>query len=254
MVGQLLDNAVDALEGAAGRVAVQVIPAGTESAEEADLNYAADELAWLEVRDTGRGVPANVRPRLFEPFFTTRPGKRGLGLSMVLGVIRGHRGAIRVQSTPGEGTGVRVGLPVSAAPAEAPAKPTVAANRRPEQPTVLLADDEETVLDVVTRLLQSQGCQVIPARDGEQALQRYRESAGAVSLALIDMTMPRQDGEQVVRHLRALAPDLPVVLMSGFPETDLGPRYADLGLAGYLQKPFRLPAIVALLRELGVVG
>lgn len=254
LVGQLLDNAVDALEGAAGRVMVRALPAGTESAEAADLNYATGELTWLEVRDPGRGVAADVRPRLFEPFFTTRPGKRGLGLATVLGVVRSHRGAIRVLSTPGEGTTVRVGLPASSVPAAADATPAAPAEGGPGQPTVLLADDEETVLDVVTRLLQSQGCRVIQARDGEQALERFREIAGAVSVALIDMTMPRQDGERVVQQLRALAPDLPVVLMSGFPEADVAPRYADLGLSGYLQKPFRLPAIVALLRKLKVVG
>jgi PAS domain S-box-containing protein len=115
--------------------------------------------------------------------------------------------------------------------------------------TVLVADDEETVLDVSSRLLRSAGCEVIVARDGEEAVARFRSWPGGIQLALIDLTMPRLGGDATLRELRRLAPALPLVLMSGYAERDVAPRFADVVLAGYLQKPFRLPALLDLLRR-----
>jgi len=219
-----------------------------EAPEHPDLSYAApgSSLVWFEVRDAGHGMGPDVLARAFEPYFTTRPGRQGLGLPAVLGVVRGHGGAIQTTSAPRQGTTVRVGLPAAPEPVAAP----VQAGPPPAgPPTVLLADDEETVLDVVSRLLASLGYKVIPARDGEQALEAFRANASEVRLALIDLTMPKLAGDGAARRLRDLSATLPVVLMSGFPEADIAPRFADVPLVYYLQKPFRLPALIDLLRR-----
>jgi PAS domain S-box-containing protein len=246
LIGHLLDNAIEAA-GPMGRVSVRALSSRPESLDAPDFDYASGPLVWLEVTDDGPGIAADVRPRLFEPFVTNRPGRQGLGLAAVLGIVRGHKGAIQVSSHPDEGTRVRIGLP-AAEPATA-APPAPAPEPRPGQPLVLLADDEATVREVVTRLIESLGCKVIAARDGEEALALFRQHADAVRLAIVDLTMPRMDGEPTMRQLRAESSGLPLVVMSGYPEADLSPRFADLGLAGYLQKPFRLPALVAVLRQ-----
>ncbi len=241
LLARLLANAAEAGGGTALRILA-------EAPDRPDFSYADPgvALAWFEVRDAGHGMAPEVLARAFEPFFTTRPGRQGLGLAEALGVVRGHRGAIQVVSAPGRGTSVRVGLPAASAPAPE-AKP--AAAPPPAQPTVLLADDEETVLDVVSRLLSTLGYKVIPARDGEQALEAYHANAAAIRLALIDLTMPKLAGDGAVRRLRDLSASLPMVLMSGYPASEMAARFGDVPGLTFLQKPFRLPALIDLLRK-----
>jgi CheY-like chemotaxis protein len=121
------------------------------------------------------------------------------------------------------------------------------------QPLILLAEDEDSVRDVVGRLLRSLGCGVLPARNGEEAVALFQAHRKEIRAALIDLSMPRLDGEPTIRRLLALEPRLPVVLMSGYPEGDLSERLPDLKLSGYLQKPFRMPALVEMLKKLAVV-
>ena len=206
-------------------------------------------IAWIEVRDTGPGISREVLSRLGEPFVNARPGLRGMGLALVVGIVRGHQGGLEVYTTEGRGTMVRVLL-------RAASEPVVTGDGFRFEPggehcqgTVLLADDEENVREVAARLLRSAGCEVVATRDGEEALAVLRERCQEVQLALVDLTMPRLCGEALMRELRQVAPGLPVVLMSGYAEADVGPRFAGWGLTGYLQKPFRLPALLGLLRR-----
>lgn len=170
---------------------------------------------------------------------------------MVLGIARAHEGGVDVHTGVGQGTLVRVLLPGASVAAAGQALATVPSRAEGghRHGTVLLADDEETVLDVAGRLLRSVGCEVVSARDGEEALACFRRHGKEIHLALVDLTMPRLCGEPMLRELRQLAPELPLVLMSGFPESDVLPRFAELRLAGYLQKPFRLPALLELLHK-----
>jgi CheY-like chemotaxis protein len=111
--------------------------------------------------------------------------------------------------------------------------------------TILLGEDDRAVMDVVSRMLGSLGCRVVTASTGEEVLQRYREHVDCIRIVLLDLSMPRMSGEQVLAELRRLSADLPVVIMSGHAEQDIVSRLSPLGLTGYLQKPFRLPALLA---------
>jgi PAS domain S-box-containing protein len=254
VVEALARNAAEATGPSGGEVVVRAGAGAPAEAEGApNFSFRAAEPAaqgvWVEVRDSGPGIPPEVLARLGEPFVTARPGHRGLGLALALGILRGHRGGLEVYTGPGRGTLVRVLLPPASEPAPAaePAKPEGAGEHR--HGTVLLADDEETVRDVAARLLRSAGCEVITASDGEEALKQLEQHAGEVQVALLDLTMPRLSGEPLLRELRRLAPGLSVVLMSGYPEAEILPHFSEWGLVGYLQKPFRLPALLELLRR-----
>jgi CheY-like chemotaxis protein len=114
---------------------------------------------------------------------------------------------------------------------------------------VLVCDDEEPVLDVVSRMLASLGCRVLTARSGDEVIERYRQHSAEVRLVLIDLVMPRLSGEQVLCELRRLSAELPVLIMSGYPQEEVAARLAPLGLTGCLQKPFRLPTLVEAVRR-----
>jgi len=217
-----------------------------------ELNYAQTPLTWLEVEDEGPGMSIETLQRLFEPLFTTREGHRGVGLARVLTLVRLFKGSIQVRSQLGQGTQVRLGLP--ALPPETAPNLSSDQVESPRQPLVLLAEDEEAVRDVIARLLRSLGCSVLAARHGEEALSLFAAHREQIRLALIDLNMPRLDGEPTIRQLRAAQPQLPIILMSGYGESDHRSRLTDLQLAGYLQKPFRLPMLMELLKNIGLIG
>jgi PAS domain S-box-containing protein len=240
VVLNLLSNASEALGEGPGVIAVRTgaLRAGRELL--APLHLGAElpegEYVELEVCDTGCGMGAGVQARIFEPFFSTKFTGRGLGLAAVLGIVRSHRGAIGVDSKPGEGSTFRVLLPAAPAPED----------RTPEQAgpargkgLVLVAEDEEGVRTLARHMLELLGHEVVLAADGDEALARLHERAGKVRLVLLDLTMPRRDGEQTLREVRRHWPDLPVLLMSGYSEAELGGRVAGAA-SGFLQKPFTL--------------
>ncbi len=262
LIEHLLNNARDALGDGAGEIVIRTSPDEPRrtSGEPADwLRYPgpipAGPRACLEVRDSGPGLTDEARARLFEPFFSTRPGRRGVGLATVLGIVRGLKGSLEVWSRSGQGTAFRVLLPGGTVPA--PSRVAAPPASGPEwrgEGAILLADDEGAVLDVVSRLLRSLGCRVLTAHTGDEVLECYRRHAAEVRVVLIDLVMPRRSGEQVLAELRQKAPELPVLVMSGHPEQEVVPRLAPLGLTGYLQKPFRLPALLEAVRPYLAVG
>jgi PAS domain S-box-containing protein len=217
------------------------------------LDLPAGDYAIIRIQDTGGGMDRATLERAFEPFFTTKFAGRGLGLAEVLGIVGGHRGAMRAESTRGGGTTMTVLLPaqsVQEARVHLPAQrlPGIA-QTSPSAALVLVVDDEDGVREVAARILQLAGYRVITAEHGLAALQVYGTNPGAITCVLLDLTMPQMDGERVLRELSEFDPDARVILMSGYDEQDVAARFQNASLVGFLQKPFKPEALLELVRR-----
>ena len=222
-----------------GRLAVDVEPLYvTDSRARAHPNLHEGNYVALTVRDTGSGMDAETRDRMFEPFFTTRSPERGsgLGLAIVLGIIQEHEGAIEVESAPGAGTTVRLIVPAaeSEEPEEGSLEPTAP---RGSGERILYVDDERSLRTLGKRRLELLGYRVTVAGDGAQALERFQATPDEFDLVITDYLMPRMNGLELTSEVRRIRPEVPIILMSGFidnlPDEDLEP----VGVTDTVQKP-----------------
>ena len=194
-------------------------------------------VAMLHVSDDGQGMTPELQRRIFDPFFTTKFSGRGLGLSAVLGIVRSHGGALRVDSALGKGTRFEIVLPLSRAPLERPATPPPRPKRL-EGTRLLLVEDERIVRDTAARILRQAGASVTETRDGDEAVRTFERDPAAFDLVLCDMTMPGRDGGEICRALVALEPNLRFVVMSGHDREETLAKLAGCKLAGFVSKPF----------------
>jgi PAS domain S-box-containing protein len=252
VIMNLMLNSSEALEGRTGYISL------TTGRLRADRRYLKQtklpdieegDFAYLEVSDTGCGMDDPMLDRIFDPFFSTKFQGRGLGLAAVLGIVRSHKGTLKVISDLGKGTTFTILFPLT--DQQIPARPmglTRGALYQGEG-LVLVVDDEETVRQVLSQMLPSLGHDVLLAEHGRQGLEKFGQYAGQVRLVLLDLAMPHLDGEQTFRELRKLQPDVKVVGMSGFNEKETPSRFASQGIAGFLPKPFNRTTLTAVLRS-----
>lgn len=213
-----------------------------------DSELAVGDYVYLEVSDDGCGMSPETLAKIFDPFFTTKFAGRGLGLAAVLGIARGHAGALEVRSEPGLGTTFRILFPAArnAARSNAPVPSAVESWR--VEGTVLVADDEHAMRKILARMLRKFGLEPVLVADGKQAVEAFRAEPSRFSLVLLDLTMPQLDGAQTFIELRRLHPDVRIVLMSGYNAQEAIQPFTDDGPLGFLQKPFTVAALREVLR------
>jgi len=208
----------------------------------------------LEIRDSGCGMNTSVQQQLFEPFFSTKFAGRGLGMSVVMGVVRGHKGAVLVSSQPERGTSISVLLPLAITKPTPPQpqlqRPTESAAPIPLQGTVLVVEDEATLRLLMARILKRLGLRVLTAADGREALALFRENAPEIKFVILDFTMPKMDGLQTLEELRRIQAEVKAVLTSGYDAENLHENYSQAGFAAFIRKPFQVATLMKVAQEL----
>lgn len=254
IVLNLIMNAADAIGDSEGRIVISTSARTFTTEELEDRDHDADlepgEYICLSFCDTGAGMDPTTRARIFDPFFTTKSTGRGLGLAAVQGIVRAHQGTITLESILGVGTTFTVLLPrvpmtrnASLQAAVEGLEPEAGATR------ILIVDDEELVRSVLGEMLESANYSVIRASDGQEAIDIFRREADSIDCVLLDLSMPKLDGEEVFYELRKIRSDVRIVLNSGHAEQDILDRFKGTDLAGVLQKPASMEVLLSKIAE-----
>ena len=247
VIMNLVINAGEAIgEPHSGTVAVQTSECILTEADVAAFDrgeVAPGPCIMLEVSDTGCGMPPEVLARIFDPFFTTKFTGRGLGLAAVLGIIKSHRGTIQVQSAVGQGSRFRVYLPATAKAArpvpESPAPPPPAGKLR-----VLVVDDEEVVRATTKAVLERRGLEALVAESGEEGVRLLSQHKEEISAVLLDMMMPGMSGDEVFRRMREISSDVPIIVSSGYGESQVMQYFLGSDVSAFIQKPYTSSALI----------
>ncbi len=256
VIMNLITNASEAIGDHPGSIALATRHVEVHDGELTDSGSGdpvpAGPYVSLCVRDTGVGMDTDTQRRIFDPFFTTKFTGRGLGLAAVQGIVRGHEGAILVDSEPGRGSHIDVLLPC------APEKPVGVSRRLTPIPlssqqwtgsgVVLVVDDEELVRQVATLALERVGFSVLAARDGEEGVRMFTARASEVVAVVLDLTMPKMDGREALGRMRAVRENVPVIITSGYTEEEASARFDDDATV-FVQKPFSPIELVGAVRS-----
>jgi PAS domain S-box-containing protein len=249
----LIINAAEAIGDSVGRVTVATYCMECDR-QLLSSTYVDDDLpegayVCLEVKDTGCGMDEVTREKIFDPFYTTKFTGRGLGLAALLGIVRSHRGAIRVDSLPDQGTTFQVLFPFAGTESKKREQELVTTELQGHG-TILLVDDEALVRRTVRKMLERLGFELLEAADGRQAVEVFREYADGIDLVLLDMKMPVMGGEEAFEEILKLRSDVKVILSSGYNEEDATASFTDRLPAGFIKKPYRLSELQEAIREI----
>ncbi|MCC6669618.1 MAG: PAS domain-containing protein [Planctomycetes bacterium] len=248
LVMNLITNASDALGERSGTILVRTGLAECSRTELAATVGRPDlppgPYVRLEVSDEGEGMPPEILSRVFEPFFTTKFTGRGLGLAAALGIVRGHRAAIRVRTEVGRGSTFEVFFPPGEGRALAPPPPPARPVAPARQQLILVVDDEDTVRNYARKVLERAGFRTLGAANGRAALEAYAAHGAEIAAVLLDLTMPEMDGRETLVALRRVRPDLPVILSSGYTENEVSEHAAPGPRTRFLHKPYE-PRLLA---------
>jgi PAS domain S-box-containing protein len=252
IVMNLVINASEAIGDKSGVIAIST------GCMDCDKNYLRD--VWLEenlseglfvyfeISDTGCGMDKETVLKIFDPFFTTKFTGRGLGMAAVLGIVRGHKGAIKVYSELKKGTTFKILLPASDRPIEI-FNGDLNKDNWKGSGTILFVDDEETVRGIGKEMLQELGYSVITAEDGRMAIDIFKTFPD-ISFVILDLTMPHIDGEQCFRELKQINPSVKVIMSSGYNEQEVNQKFVGKGLAGFIQKPYTLSVLKETIQKI----
>jgi len=254
VIMNLIINASDAIGEKSGVISITT---GVMECDDSYLgstflneNLKAGIYVYVEVFDSGIGMDEETQAKIFDPFFTTKFTGRGLGLAAVLGIMRGHNGAIKIYSEPGKGTSFKILFPYSDKEAV-----TLPINQKTKQEwvaegTILIIDDEDTIRDLGRQALEKIGFSILTAEDGLIGIKKFKKHKNEISAVLLDMTMPHLNGEETFRELRKINPKVRVVLSSGYNEQEATNNFVGKGLAGFLQKPYRAGDLIEKIKEI----
>jgi len=244
-------NARDAMPQG-GLLHITIQRASARQVRKHNADASGDFYAELRVTDTGIGMDKATIERIFEPFYTTKELGRGtgLGLTTVHSIVRNHNGFINVESQPGRGTTFIIYLPIPASLSAT--KPTISA----EMPafergneTILLIEDEESIVELMTAVLDSQGYKVIVATDGLMGVEEYGKASSKIALVISDMGLPKLNGDEVFRRIRKINPQAKIILASGFLDPAQKSELDKAGLAQFIQKPYLPTEALKIIRE-----
>ena len=256
VIMNLLTNASEALGNKQGTI---LISTGVKRCdlEYLKATYLNDELlegdyVFIEVTDDGCGMDKETITKIFDPFFTTKFTGRGLGLASVLGIMRGHHGAIRVESKPWRGSTFTVLFPASSEPIPEEKEEEIEEIVEPDKSlkTILVVDDEESVRMLAKEILERSGFKVLIATDGMEAVEVFGEHSGEITAVLLDLLMPNMSGEEAYREIMRIDKKARIILTSGYSEQEATSYFEGKKLAGFIQKPYRLASLVAKLNRI----
>ena len=251
VVMNLITNASDAIGDKSGiiTIATGAMECDRDYLRSTFLDDTLDEgiYVYIEVSDTGCGMDEATQNRLFEPFFTTKFTGRGLGMSATLGIVRGHKGAIKCYSEVGRGTTFKILFPVYDADISPHDTSTQTMLETHGSGTILVVDDEETIRAIARKMLEQAGYEVLTASDGKKGVELFELHKDDISLVLLDMTMPHMSGPQVYEEMIKLQPGIKVILSSGYSKEEVTSHFD--GLSGFIQKPYLGSELLSIVRQ-----
>jgi signal transduction histidine kinase/ActR/RegA family two-component response regulator len=254
VIQNLILNGAEAIGDRAGVVTISTGVTEIETADDPIWQHISPAFGpghyiRLQVQDNGQGMAEEAVAQIFDPFFTMKETGHGLGLAVVLGIVRGHGGAIRVDTEQGVGSTFTLLFPVSEAPAGLPSPgedtPTPVSAR-----LVLVIDDEEPVREAVSDILREEGIETLQAEDGRSGLELYQAHLLEIGLVILDLSMPGMSGQETFRELRQLNSVVPVLLSSGYSREEVARSFGDEGAASFLQKPYSIADLIRKVQEL----
>jgi PAS domain S-box-containing protein len=253
LIMNLVINAAEAIGDNPGLVTIttgeqQIVDEETSGTKVGTDPITAGRYVFFEVDDDGAGMDEATIAKIFDPFFTTKFTGRGLGLSAVLGIVRGHQGFIKVASSPGRGSMFKVFFP--AALEKIPPQPVhEVKDDLTGSGVILLVDDEELVRHFAATMLAQLGYTILEAANGQEAIELFQRNLNKIMLVILDLSMPVMDGEECLKRLKGIKPDVPILLSTGFSETEAARRFQSAGVATFLQKPYTAQHLARLVKS-----
>ena len=243
----LLLNAADAIGSQVGSVTLttapyHLTPDQIDHWQQPNETVAAGNFVLLEVADTGCGMNNVTQNRIFDPFYSTKGAGRGLGLAAVLGIVRGHKGVVKIKSQVGQGTSFRFLFPADET--EPPEAETAVSQAQPDRKIVLVIDDDKQVREAICDILELDDVAVIAAADGEEGVALFADLQAQLGLVILDLSMPGMNGIDTFAALQEIDPTVKVILSSGYTEGEVRQKMTGTQPTGYLQKPYRIETVL----------